>query len=363
MIYSDNVSVHAEQVLFLQLLEKTKQFVLANIDVNVINSGNKFEQFVFESMQAVAQNTVFEHALYRTSDREFPDIIAKGYWGVEVKFTKDDKWLSIGNSILESSRVSSVEKIYIFFGKCGGVPEIKYRRYEDCLSGISVTHYPRYQIDMTLAEGHSIFDKIGISYDELRQDKRPVSKIRQYYKKQLKNNDSLWWIDEESTAKQFAIYSFANLEQQQKDKLIAESFILFPEILSNKQDKYAKACAFWVSYYSVICPNMRDLYSAGGKVGLADIEAEQQAYYQQWQIDKLSQVFYRLLFQYQPIIKSLLGNIDLAVVEDCWNEQMADYDSLVKKWCSKIDHYSLDQRFPFALSQMFMAVKPMSRES
>lgn len=143
--------------------------LILNTDIDRYSklSGNQFEDLAFDIFVKESIGTPFENTLYHTADRDFPDIVAMDVFGVEVKATKKDDWTSIGNSILESSRVQSVEKIYILFGKLGGIPQVKYRDYESCLKGISVTHYPRYQIDMQLPEGESIFEKIGIPYDTL----------------------------------------------------------------------------------------------------------------------------------------------------------------------------------------------------
>lgn len=331
MIYTNKRGVD-EKTAFEDLLSETATLVLGSIELKKITSGNQFEKFVFEKIQIVSKGTIFENTLYQKKDREFPDIVAKGYWGIEVKFTKEDKWESIGNSILESSRIDSVEKIYIFFGKCGGIPNIKYRLYEECLSGIAVTHYPRYKIDMNLALGESIFEKMNISYEQLRKENYPVKAIRKFYKSQLKENDSLWWIDDEdSSSKSFQIQFFSNLEKKQKTHLVIEGFILYPEVLASK---YAGLCAFWVSYYSVICPNMRDQYSASG------------------QIDGLSKIYYKFLKQYSHEIYQLLQNIELALVADCWNMELPTRELMIKEWKRKIDSYTpID--FTYQLSELF----------
>lgn len=49
----------------------------------------------------------------------FPDI-AMGEYGVEVKFTLNDTWRSIANSVLETQRIDEVKHIYVVFGKMGG---------------------------------------------------------------------------------------------------------------------------------------------------------------------------------------------------------------------------------------------------
>ena len=56
-------------------------------------------------------------------DQAFPDIAIDQY-GIEVKFTTNDTWRSVANSVLESNRVNGIEKIYIVFGKMGGIPNV-----------------------------------------------------------------------------------------------------------------------------------------------------------------------------------------------------------------------------------------------
>ena len=115
--------------------------------------GVSFEFFVFEQMCLAAKDSKFEGTINQTGKQTFPDIIANKYYGIEVKVTAEDKWVSTGNSVLEGTRVEAVEKIYMFFGKLGGVADIKYRQYQDCLCEVGVTHSPRYKIDMLLAQG------------------------------------------------------------------------------------------------------------------------------------------------------------------------------------------------------------------
>lgn len=352
MIYS--TLKNDEYLEFESLLEKTKAFILLHLSKE-IKTGNQFENFVFKCMQQCAQNTIFAQHIYQTADREFPDIILNNYWGVEVKFTKDDKWKSIGNSVLESSRIDAVQKIYIFFGKCGGIPDVKYRRYEECLYGISVTHYPRYEIDMELPVGNSIFDLMNIPYDELRKQDKPVKAIRQYYKSQLKDNNSLWWIDDENISpKTLEICDFKNLSLEQKEMLVAEGFVLFPEVFNSQ---YARLCAFWVSYYSVICPNMRDQYSAGGRKRIENLSSEDDiVIFEKIGITEIPQIYYRFLFQYLDKVCYLLKNINLQLVSECWDIEIKSHSQLLALWKSEIDKFT-PAEFQKPISKLFEEIK------
>lgn len=274
MIYIRNTEITLEE--FEKLLEDTKNALLSSFGmlggrVNTI-SGNEFESMVYEEAKGCAKGTKFEDELVHTADREFPDIVAADYYGIEVKATKKDDWTSIGNSVLESSRVLGVEKIYMFFGKLGGRPDIRYRNYEECLKGISVTHYPRYQIDMNLPSGESIFDKMDVPYDEVRNMDNPIKVIRRYYKSQMDDGDSLWWIDDDSEnipALSPVIRNFSSLSVAEKDKIVASIMAYFPEVFrQNATKKYERIPAFLASQYGVVCQNIRDLFSAGGQVEL-----------------------------------------------------------------------------------------------
>ena len=96
----------------------------------------------------------------------FPDIKV-GNFGVEVKYTGRDKWTSPGNSIFEGVGDRDVDKIYVIFGKTGGTSEVRWSRYEDCISDVRVVRAPSFAIDM---EGSSkLFDKIAMHYAIFRE--------------------------------------------------------------------------------------------------------------------------------------------------------------------------------------------------
>ncbi|MGX2985562.1 hypothetical protein ACWIWK_08905 [Helicobacter sp. 23-1048] len=223
------------------------------------------EKFVCKTLEICAKNTTFENKITLMSGKYFPDIVAEKYYGIEVKSTKGDHWTTTGGSILEGSRIDSVERIFLTFGKLGGkCAEFLSRPYEDCLYEIATTHYPRYKIDMRLEKGNSIFDKMGISYDELRNDKDPISKISQYYTKQLKKGEKLWWASSvESQATSPSILRFwNNLSGNEKKDLMLKGLILFPEVVVGQYNNFS----MWlVAQKGIICPNVRDLFSAGGK--------------------------------------------------------------------------------------------------
>ena len=72
------------------------------------------------------------------------------------------------------------------FGKLGGDPiQFISRPYEEVLYGIAVTHMPRYLINMKLGKGETIFDKIGIPYEELRKEDREILQLQEQIRQLL----------------------------------------------------------------------------------------------------------------------------------------------------------------------------------
>lgn len=252
---------------FEQLMIKTDAFLnedaLKRPEYYKKRGGNPLEDDVRDALTETAKGTPFENTIEKISGHKFPDIIASKLYGVEVKSTKEDKWKSTGSSILETTRVESVDRIFLTFGKLGGAP-IKFisKPYEKCLYDISVTHSPRYLIDMQLAEGQTIFDKMGTTYDTLRKKDDPIAPVVDYYKGQLKEGESLWWasnsVDESVSAK---IRLWRTLPLEEKLTYSVYGCVNFPEVYGGDYDRYA----LWLTSQGVVDSHIRDQFSAGGK--------------------------------------------------------------------------------------------------
>ena len=193
------------------------------------------EDDVCECLKICAENTQFANTIYKASGLKFPDIVAGKCYGVEVKSSKDDNWTSIGSSVNESTRIEGVERIFLTFGKLQHPVEFRTKRYEDCLSGVAVTHYPRYKVDMTLNDGETVFDKMNTTYDELRKTDNPVGNIISYYKSQLKPGERMWWAAEEDAvdAGELKIRLADSLTPSEKQRIILEGNVVKFNPLSN----------------------------------------------------------------------------------------------------------------------------------
>ena len=280
-------------------------------------NAQKLEDDVFDALNYAAADGVFRGTIQKISGQHFPDIVAARLYGVEVKSSKDSNWTTLGGSINESTRVTDVEHIFLTFGKLIDPVEFISRPYQDCLSDVVVTHYPRYKIDMKLLSGKTIFDKIGIEYDVLRKQANPTKEVLQYYKKLLKPGERLWWLDYEGDTSNDNIASasakvrlWKTLSQAEKHKFIISAYALFPEIMGTATDKYDNFSLWLVSNYGIVSTSMRDSFSAGGRVNV-DVNGR---------CINLSRSVYNL-FVYKDLLKQYLDSVPEFILKELWKVQ------------------------------------------
>lgn len=236
------------------------------------HQGEKLENVVLHQMKSLANNFNFNpENIIHTEKQHFPDIISENYFGVEVKATKEKTWISTGSSITESLRDDCVKKIFLLFGQLS-VPDVDFRckPYEDCMYDVSVTHNPRYLINMDLQKtGETIFDKLNVKYDDFRVANNRIEIIRNYYRDKYRNKgkEMPWWIGEEPENNKIrndgSIRLYSNLTKCEKDYLQLCGYVLFPEVLNSE---YGKLALWLCSRHSIVNPNIRDMYSAGGQM-------------------------------------------------------------------------------------------------
>jgi len=328
MIISENSQ--PGMVAFQKLMSDTDQLLNDDAarrqDYYTKRSGKLLEQDVFNALNECAKGTAFQGTILLVSGACFPDIVAKKYYGIEVKSTEKNHWTSIGSSILESTRNQDVKRIFLTFGKLGKPVRFLSRPYEDCLSGIAVTHYPRYQIDMRLAKGETIFDKMGISYDELRLMDNPVTPVSRYYKKQLKPGESLWWAaDDVDMPVPPTIKLWNSLSAWEKEELTAQGYALFPEVLTKGNSKKYNRYALWlVTQKAIVNTNIRDGFSAGGKVLMRTADG----------IDVKMPAAFGRIQKYHELIEHVIDETETEILEDYWEECIED--NRIQQWCNLV---------------------------
>jgi hypothetical protein len=326
-----------EKLLTLTTSRLNKLAASHSIDATTLK-GRDLEPFIADEMRKDAKGTAFDGTIQVIGGQKFPDIVAAKYYGVEVKSTTQDHWTTTGNSVLESTRVDDVERIWMMFGKLADPLEFKCRPYEDCLSEVVVTHSPRYLIDMDLPAGQTIFDKIGMSYDKLRTHNPPIEPVLDYYRKQLKPGEQLWYLGSTSLVMKF----WSSLSDAERDRIIVNGFVFFTEMFGNKPDKYNAITAWLVQKKSIVCPNMRDPFSAGGT---EDVKANKNTY------KGVPRILYNALIRLKEI-KNLIDSVPTNILSRNWGVTVARKNAL-DKWISVVDRETKKGKCMLNITQLF----------
>ncbi len=254
---------------FETILNKCCETLTAQAQKSIFKTSAQFENRVREVLQELTQNHKEFSVDFNPHPQAFPDI-ALGQFGVEVKFTLNDTWRSIANSVLESHRVDDVKYIYIVFGKMGGTPQVRWAEYESSVIHVRTSHVPRFEVELPLGvPKESLFKQMGISYEKFRL--LPMQEKMRYiraYARKIHPDGRLWWIedngaDSHTTPLQARLYT--NLSTDEKTRLRAEAALLCPSIVQSgrSKNKYDDMVLYLLTYHGVLCHQARDLFSAG----------------------------------------------------------------------------------------------------
>ena len=292
----------------------------------------RFEQHVRDTLR----HAMREHGLAPVSGMHphaFPDVSLNGF-GVEVKFTKKDSWLAVGNSVFEGMRTVGVERVYVVFGKAGGTPEVRWARYENCVTHVRVSHAPRFVIEMD-GERTPLFDHMGVGYDDFRElpDQDKMRHIRSYSRNRLQPGERLWWVEEEDPHTiPLEVRLYMRLPQWEKRMLRAEAAIISPRICqgSRVRGKYTDAALYLLTEHGVFCPQTRDLFSAGS-VALRDDNTRGGNY------------ILRALLDIEDLMRDAAKRLDGRLFEEYWGADFAP-DARIGEWLRRADDFASDWR-------------------
>ena len=219
-------------------------------------TGTEFENVVHKGL---IDEGFKDDKIYHSSQK-FPDFVITDEdgekVGLEVKKTDTAKWEVIGGSIYESLK-NEISDTYVIMAKMGGTnPEVRLRKYEECIADLKVTHSPRFYLDLDLDEGedylttHHAKDLLTLKGDDLNK------RIREL----LRSNRSTWWSEAETT-------KFADLSEEEKSAYLNDGLALFPEIFGSNYENFTP----WLIYSCLVwCGNVRDIFSSGGKIELPE---------------------------------------------------------------------------------------------
>jgi len=258
----------------------------------------------------------------------FPDIEI-GEYGIEVKFTLNDEWRSIANSVLETNRIDSVLHAYLLFGKMGGVPDVRWAEYEKSVMHVRTSHVPRFEVEIGTKE--SLFDLMGIAYDDFRclAMHEKMQYIRQYARKRLKKGERLWWL-EDSSEHTLPIQArlFTELGQAEKTMLRAEAILLCPQIVQSgrSRNKYDDAVLFLLTWHGVVCHQARDMFTAGS---VSNPEND----------DHGGLYIIRMLKLMEQDIEAAALRMDDALFVEYWGASVSP-ENRIREWLKKADAYA-----------------------
>ncbi len=317
---------------FEQILDKVCDKLTSEAQKEPFKTSIQFENRVREVAQEIMKGSGIP-VNFDPHPQAFPDV-ALGEFGIEVKFTTNDTWRSVANSVLETNRIDEVKKVYLVFGKMGGVPEAKWGDYEKSVMHVRTSHVPRFEVELN-AE-HSLFEKMGLSYDEFRSlpmaDK--MIHIRAYARSRLKPGERMWWLedtpDEPGHTLPVQARLYTKLPMEEKTKLRAEAVLLCPKIVqsSRSRDKYDDAVLYLLTYHGVLCHQARDLFSAGS---VANPKND----------DDGGIYIERALKLLEPEIKAAAERLEDAVFVEYWGESVP-VKQRIAKWLEKADALATD---------------------
>ena len=261
----------------------------------------------------------------------FPDICL-GRYGVEVKFTAQDTWRSVANSVFESSRHPDVEHVYLLFGKMG-VPAVRWGRYGDCVVHVRTSHVPRFEVEMQ--PGASFFERLGTSYEQFHQTspEQKMRYIRSYARERLKPGERLWWLEDAQDAGHslpLGVRLYMRLTRAEKRRMRAEAALLCPQVVkpSRTRNKYNDAVMYLLTYHGVLCPQARDLFSAGSVALRAD-ETRGGNYVE------------RALMDIQDELAAAAERLESALFVEYWGQDVAKSDR-ISEWLRRADRFARD---------------------
>jgi hypothetical protein len=256
--------------------EELLQTVCGQLTVEAKNSTDHHKPSLFERRVREVMSyhlAGIGHEAAPDIDQGFPDVVV-GKFGAEVKATESDNWRCIANSVSEGQRALDVEHIYVVYGKFGGTPEVRWAGYGESIMHVRTSHVPRFEIEIGAEK--SLFAQMGTTYEDFR--KRPMHEkmpfIRDYARGRLKPGERLWWlenkdIDEQTHSLSLEVKVYMDLPLDEKRRLRAEAALMCPQVVggSRQRRKYVDAVMYMMTYRGVLCPQARDLFSAGSVAG------------------------------------------------------------------------------------------------
>ena len=286
---------------------------------------NRVREVMSEALQTYGVTIDFD-----PHPQAFPDI-AIGEFGIEVKFTENDTWRSVANSVLETNRIDDVKTVYVVFCKMGGGPDVKWDEYESCVMHVRTSHVPRFELE--IGSTQSLFRQMDVSYDVFRKSKmhEKMQYIRKYARGRLKPGERMWWLEDKDETEHtlpLNVRLYTKLNQPEKVKLRSEAILLCPSIVQSgrARDKYDDVVLYLMTYHGVLCHQARDLFSAGS-VANPKNDDEGGIYIE------------RAIKLLEPDIRQAALRMESAIFEEYWGVSV-EPKNRIKEWLLRADRFA-----------------------
>lgn len=309
---------------FFNFVEKVCQELESSSILNptriaACKTGQNFELCVLEAVHITLEKLGITALIdYTPGGHMFPDIVIEFLhgekYGIEVKSSSSPtskSWKINGNSVLGRTKKDVIDT-YIIFGKTAiGNQGVRFKRYEDAVANVAVTHSPRYTIDMDISPDETFFAKSGISYKQISEASDPISLITSYFKSK---GQCAWWLSESTPA---AIQMFSDLSAKERDTLLGYCFAHFPEVFSSSGNKFSR-CAMWlVTENSIVSSSLRDNFTAGGR-------------FEHAQFGRIPKIF-KTLIKCKRSVKKALNDADIEELYADWGMMRCPGDKTTDK--------------------------------
>lgn len=237
-------------------------------------SSEEIEKVSLEAIRLAIGSLMPDAEARHVGGQKFPDITVTfggETAGVEIKSTRTlaDPWTVPGGSIMEGNRVDGVNDVWLLFTKLAGGVETRARPYADAVSDLAVTHSPRYILSMESGKEESLFARLGVSYDTVRESARPFEFFRDYMgRKARESGGTPWWSERETESVSPPFIRFwEEIGDGEKSALLAEGWALFASdlLFGQARDKYKGFALHLVRRHAIISTSLRDNFTAGGK--------------------------------------------------------------------------------------------------
>lgn len=292
------------------------------------------ENFLVGLLKQATTNLGFDPAIIiHHGGHSFPDVsIKNSEIGIELKGSTSNRKFN-GNSVVASTMLPNLKKIFLFYW-IGSTGEIGYRDYFECVSTPVVTHSPRFQLDIDLKAGQSMFglgqgkvgltDKVVFGPDGIDSDLI----IKWMAENAIAKGETPWWISDDDSLPtgSTGLIRCTNLPLNKRRAFMKSAFLAFPKIFDRTSpNKYNGLFEWAINVRSVL--STRDDYSAGGKVSIS--------------VPLFSKNRIEVPQVIQVAIESLAASdtVYLSELEEAHNKKFTDTDTFLKYYAKILPQF------------------------